>query len=752
MKPPASNPSLEVRDAPANAVEPRPTGDDAGLLSVSLRMAWRWKWLLAAGCLLGLGAGYYRTLNQHPVYSSSADLLVIRKRPNALPVPNMEPGAYEDSDDFLDTHLELLKSPLILERAGKRLQGQHLATFAGESNPVNFLRGAFKVSRNRPGKETVNTTSRILSLSINGPVAEDCPVILQAIIDAYRGYLEDTYQNSSGTTVKLIQEAREVLDKELAQKTAAYRVFRENTPPQVKGKDNAGVLQETQGSAQAHRAALRVRCAEIRGKLEAVEQARREGRSASEIAGLIAPNPERPNSITTLQDQLYPLLVRESQLETQFGPDHPELAAVRKRIALTRDLYAHRPEELGGSSEAESRNRIEAYVRSQKHELAVLEAEEKALTQLIEEQRGEARSLTTWEVQDELLRADLTRTQQLYDSIVKRLQEVNLVKDLGGFEAVVIVPPGLSETPAPGKARELGTMSFFGLACALGLAFGLEFRNKRFRSPEDVSGHLNAPVMGHLPLASSRPAARRKGAQADAPLDAMLHCYHNPRSVDAECYRALRTALFSRMRRETDRVLQVTSPAEGDGKSTLAANLAVSIAQAGLRTLLLDADFRKPRLNRLLGVSRKIGLTSVLREESELDRAIQETCVPGLFLLPSGPTVANPADLLMTPRFGEVLQRARKGYDFVVIDSPPVLAVADPCIVAQQADAVLLVVHVTRTERPQAERAREILDSAGAYVLGVAVNAVQRTLSYGSYYRHGEVREYDRVYAVEEAE
>jgi capsular exopolysaccharide synthesis family protein len=188
----------------------------------------------------------------------------------------------------------------------------------------------------------------------------------------------------------------------------------------------------------------------------------------------------------------------------------------------------------------------------------------------------------------------------------------------------------------------------------------------------------------------------------------------------------VRTSLYFSVNGAKHKVVQVTSPNMGDGKTTLATNLAVSIAQSGQRVVLVDADFRRPRVHKVFGVSATTGLASVIAGDADLTDAIRPSGIDNLFLLPCGPIPGNPAELLTQPRFQELLEVLRDRFDFVLIDTPPLLLVTDPCVVAPRVDGVILTVRVARHGRPQAERANEILATLGVTLLGVVVNGVGR--------------------------
>ena len=206
------------------------------------------------------------------------------------------------------------------------------------------------------------------------------------------------------------------------------------------------------------------------------------------------------------------------------------------------------------------------------------------------------------------------------------------------------------------------------------------------------------------------------------------------------------------------KVIQVTSPNKGDGKSLMIANLAVSIAQSGKRVILIDADCRRPRQHKIFGVTADAGLAAVIADRVEPKDVIQATAVEGLSLLPCGPVPPNPAELLTSPRFKEFLDAIREEYDFVLVDTPPLLAVTDPCVVAPRVDGIFLVIRLSRQGRPNAERARAILSALAVNVLGVVVNGVTRQAGGGIYtaeqyeYAYTETYEQDGYYAEKDDE
>jgi capsular exopolysaccharide synthesis family protein len=313
----------------------------------------------------------------------------------------------------------------------------------------------------------------------------------------------------------------------------------------------------------------------------------------------------------------------------------------------------------------------------------------------------------------------------------------------GGYEAEIIAPPGPGLKVAPRPLLVFTAAILLGLLAGFGLATMAELSDQSFRTPEEIRRRLGMPVVGHVPYFEPDERAVQP-ADGSPALDPILCTVHHPKSREAEGYRGVRTALLFNAREGKNKVIQVTSPDTGDGKSTLASNLAISLAQAEKRVILIDADFRRPRQHKLFGVSAERGLASVINGEAELCEVIQETAVEGLFVLPCGPIPPNPAELLTLTRFQELLALIRDQYDFVVIDTPPLLAVTDPCVVVPHVDAVILTVRISKNARPHATRARDILTTLGAKVLGVVVNGVGRDIKGYGYdsYRYGYAYKY----------
>jgi capsular exopolysaccharide synthesis family protein len=718
-----------------NDTQPTPTS------SVNpLQVFWRHRSLVLLGGVAGLILGALAYTQRPPVYLSSAQVLVVKKRSDALPMAGGDPrlSFYED---YVSTHLVLIRSPLVIQKAVKKRNLAALPCFESQDPAGALLAG---LSAGRDLAKDGSAPNNIINLGFRGRNSADTGTVLAAVIDSYRDFLDETYRNVSENTLELITRARDLLKKDLAEKETKYRQFRRTSPLLWKGADGANIHLNRIREFQTKQTSLLARSGEIRERLSAIDRAKKGGSSQSVLLALASRPLEKAvkeqDLERQLEAQLFPLLLKEKALLQDYGADHPDVLRVREQIAMTRDYFKRldrvNQKPYSGSAGAA---RLTAMIDALRQEQALVETASAALAALMKEEENEARKLESYEIQDEAFRTDIARTTKVLDQTLKRLEEINLVRDFGGYEARVISEPGPGGKVSPIAWQFLFAGAFLGLLVGAGVAYLLEKSDRSFRTPEEIRKRLGLPIVGHIPYLAhaERPVSVPGLDGVPVELDPALLVVHRPSSVEAEAYRSVRTALYFNTHGERHKVVQVTSPNMSDGKSTLVANLAVAIAQSGRTVILVDADLRRPRLHRVFGLSARKGLAQVIEGTTELAEAVRPSVVPNLSVLPCGTRPSNPAELLTLPRFADLLEELRDAYDFVLLDTPPLLAVSDPCIVAPRVDGVLLTLRVSRNGRPAAERGRDLLAALRVQVFGVVVNGVGKQGAMAGYgYEH----------------
>jgi polysaccharide biosynthesis transport protein len=352
------------------------------------------------------------------------------------------------------------------------------------------------------------------------------------------------------------------------------------------------------------------------------------------------------------------------------------------------------------------------------------------LERQLEEDEDEFRNLSRVKLQyDEQTayierdKAEADRHNVLYEKLLSRSNE--------SFDPVTVAER--ADQPfapfKPDKRLNMILASIFGLLGGLGIAFFLEYMDDTVKTKEELQRITEAPLLGVIPHISAR---RTEVAKKD------LFAYNQPKSTISEAFRGVRTAISYSAKGKESRVFLVTSSGPKEGKTTIVINIATVMAYSGTRTLLIDADLRKPRIHKSFDLNNSRGLTNLIIGDGVAEDLIQSTGHDRLDVLSSGPIPPNPSELLGTPRMVEILEELGTKYDRILIDTPPIGAVTDAAVVGQIVDAVLLVVHAGKTRRKLIERGLEQLAQINVPITGVILNNLKigQKRYYPGYYHY----------------
>lgn len=702
--------------------------DDASKLAMIL---WNRKGLVLLGMAAGVIVAFLYQLRLAPVYQVSAQVMVLRKK--------VDPGVDVRTaavDDYVATQLAVIKGDQVLREAAILLQEevpaqpaesvvddprtpgaqQSLATM-DPARVVDFLKAGIDVA-----KDAQSASSNIVKVSFRSESPRDCSLALRSIIRGYKAFLDKMYNLANDAYMTRLDRTISTARRDAASLRDDLRGVEGKVQESLSGGalGQLATLNETLRAQQAGLDRLRSRREDL------MDQARVAGLMSRADVGVSAVDDPlvRDASLTVLQE--IRLLERKVRVLNRqgLGKDHPdvrdlvdEIRELKSAGAIPSAAGPKRPGVVG--EEATFGSRSDALLSHLNDKINELEGKlEETRTSIadIQPKVDEIRQVEgrKAELARKLEKAD--RDVELHEQI---RQQYMMTKDHGGYDAQEItrIPDAGSPVPTRGTLVLLVGL-FFGGAAGSGLAWLAEKTDRSFKDPAEVSRTLGMPIIGHIPVLALPEVPDESG-----PIDVSLVAHHAPKSQEAEAYRGLRTALYFSTQKGGHQVIQVTSPSAGDGKSTLSANLAVSMAQSGRKVLLLDADMRKPRLHKLIRLdSPGPGLAALIQGETTLAEAAKPTGVINMSMVSCGPRPANPAELLTSPRFKEVIEEARKAYDIVLIDSPPLLAVSDPCVVAPRVDGVILTLRLRKNGRPLAERAGEILADLDAKVLGAVIN------------------------------
>lgn len=428
-------------------------------------------------------------------------------------------------------------------------------------------------------------------------------------------------------------------------------------------------------------------------------------------------------SNTFIQQQkaeLAQLQSQQTQLSEKLGERHPDIIKIRSAIALAQN-------KLQGE--------IGKVVQSVGNEFQSAQAKENSLVGALNQQKGAAQSMNRKAIDYNVLERDVESSKQLYESLLQRTKETGISSELKTSNIRVVDRAERPRVPVtPRKALNLMLGLLGGGLLAFGLAFFFEYIDSRIKTPEELKMHLGLPSLGMIP------ALDAKSWKGKEPL---LNNGVPPNF--AESFRSLRTNVLFSSAEEGSRTLVITSTGPGEGKTTVAANLAIGFAQAGQRVLLVDADMRRPRVHEVFGQEQEPGLSNLMVGNAKASACVRKSGIPGLWTLAAGRIPPNPAELLGSPRFKGFLASLKDHFDWVLVDSPPVMAVTDAAIAANAASGVIFVVGAEMTSRHAAKQAVDQLEQGRARFVGAVLNRVEierNAYYYSQYYR----KEYGAYY------
>ena len=708
-----------------------------------VQIVWRQKWLLAFGLLAGVGLGQMAFLKLGPEFNAIAQILV-SQRAQVQNRDEMGKAWGERAE-----HLSIIKSAMLVDKAIENGKLKELPTLRQSIDPVEDILLCLEVRRTA-GQD--NSFLNVFELKVRNKNKEDARAIANAIILAYRDYLKEFQDEVSSELSQQISKMNDDLSKRIEERQQELVAFRKEAPliwrsapgDRRQAGDVTNVHQERMVELAKERTILLLRKTEINGKISALQAAIDQGQPAEELeslihlliatspagggaagaAGAAVTTPVGATSSEQASLQMLQLVLEEQKLLKDYSDDHPEVKSVRKSMVKVKQFFEARgvvvPELLPRGSQGPKANFAEIYMRVLKQQLQEIEHKDVELRQIYDADSKSVKDIVKYMVEDQARSEELERLKTQWNAIVNNVSQLDMTRDNKGY-TMKLLAPVREEWSLKRYLKIVGSATVFVLGLCVGIVFLREWRDTTVKSAEDVRKLMSGvPVLGTVPQFD----VSRTAFNPEIPLQPSLCYFHRPGSAEAESYRGVRTALFVGLDTSKQKVIQVSSPEPGDGKSTFISNLAIALAQSGKRVLLLDADLRRPTIHRLFSARQEIGTAEVLAGEIQLANALQESVVQNLWLLSAGMSPPNPAETLASERFDQLIATARAEFDFVLVDTPPMLVVSDPCIVASRTDGLLLVVRMNKNSRVALRQTNQLIQQHQIRLLGAVVNGV----------------------------
>ncbi len=722
--------------AEANASE------NAGGLDLALVL--RRKWWVMLGATVGAVLALMQYSRTPPVYEARAQILI----QETVKLKSFDPTSLtnEDTRSTAINHAHVMATPKIVELAVAESQLHQLRSLAASGDPVDAIRDGLRVA-----PLSNDLYSGIYTISYRGSSPDDCQDVIDAMVDTYREFLEQSRRSSLVDVQNAIAAVQKHAETTLKNAREEYKnKTSEIDPLPQEDGEFVNTYSKYLTVIRARRDELMSEKTELEARLKSAESDLASGVNPLVLLNSLQINDEKSSSsvaaveAVSSSEKIKELEVQLAVLKQSYGRNHTKVRTVEKELLGWREqerLEAEKWEQEKGKVETAESGRdksasslLTVHLDAMRSRMRAIEQELRSIKTEEESRVEDEKRLAKQILYIEEYKNKVADAENLYKTYLSEFQSVTSAagEQQEQYRIDTLEKAGKGYKVAPSLTRFLGMGLCLGLMGGLGIAYLIDRADRRLTAPEDVADLLPVPVVGQIPSLEEK-----MKTLADLSLAPELIAAHQPKSPAAEAFRVLRTAIFFGTRGKTYRVIQVTSAMPGDGKSTLIANLSVSIAQSGKRVLLIDADLRKPVQHKRFQVENKIGLMDVIEGSCDADEAIQRTSIENLSVLTSGRLPSNPAELLSSPQFKELLESLREKFQFILVDTPPVLAVSDPCAVAARVDGVLLAVRMGLSSRDEVAEAFNSLQEMDATVMGTVVNGLEERKRYGYGYRYG---------------
>jgi succinoglycan biosynthesis transport protein ExoP len=688
----------------------------------------KYVWLLAALVVMSVAGAVVYTTRQTPIYQATASVQVEPKLPDLLGTGDMFNVAGASAEYYKQQKQVLSSFTLIQKTIDQNDLIPKLLT-DGERKDLSHDDQLDLATRRLQLDLAVKypEADRIFYVSVKSPVPEDAKLISDAHVSTYESYAKGLLQLNSNTASEALQA--EFTEAETKLRAAEQKIYDFQTKNDMIAVTIEAQQSLVQGNILSFTSKLNdARAEEIKLAAKIAEMKKEENEDV--LATPIIMMGDNP-SYETLRTQYFTERIHLIELEKDLGPKNPDYVVQKQKVDL---LY----QALQGE--------VKILVHGTKNLYSAQLTTNAGLGGEVEKYKQEAKKLSPLiAIYTELLR-EKKEFDDKYNILRARLSSMQMT---GSLSSIISNVRSLDKAQLPTKPvspnmrTNVSLAAIMALVVGIGIIFLIVFLDRSIKSISDATQAADAPVLGIIPQLTS---ADLDGKNDDRTRDMYVH--ENPKSSIAECCRSLRTnILFSAADRELKTIV-VCSANQREGKTTSVIYLGTTMAQSGQRTLLIDTDMRRPRLHKSTGVALSPGLSNLLIGDEDYDALIKPTEVANMFVLPCGPTPPNPAELLLTKRFENVLRELSKRFDRIILDSPPIQPVTDAIVLSKRVDGVIMVVRASKTMRDELRRSTKMVRDVGGSIVGVIVNELDARDSgygyggygygrYGGYYSDG---------------
>lgn len=670
-------------------------------------------WVVILTSVSGVVLAYFITKKQTPLYKTSCSIVISSQLPSYLG-STIKSNLVESSEDFwyeqryLATQIEVIRSRNIALLAVRRFENADI--FALLDQPLSGIREPTEEEIQRAA-DIIRTMIQVQSVPdsrlVNVTAVSTNPLLAKKTADAVaEAFIDDNLERRLASTKSAsvwlndqLKGLRKKLDED---EIRLYEFKRKNNILAVSLESRIQNTTSLILSRSSTVEQLDAQVRELRAKIQQVRRMRTQDPTIDPSADFL-----NKTTIASLRQRYHAALEKLKEVQVDVMERHEDV------IRQERILDVVRKQLLQELAMSESALDAEYQLRARNLEEA---------RALLKQAQEEALQLAALEIDYSKLTRERNETAKLYELVLARLKETGLAEELKTNNIRLLDAAQLPMVPfKPILWLNLALGLALGLFLGASFLFLLYYLDNTIKSQEEAEQILNTSLLGFIPLL---PFERDESPNE-------LYIYHHPQSPIAESVRAMRTNILFMSPGHTLRTFSLTSANPLEGKTTLSTYLAISMAMGGERTLLVDADMRRPRLHKIFRLKPRAGLSSLIVKKSTYEESIQTSPIPNLDLLPCGPIPPNPSELLQSSNFREIFEELSRRYDRIIFDSPPVGLVTDPAILGQMVDGIMIVMRYGKTTR-------NLLRNTIKTLSGVKVNILGGIMNYVDSHRWGE--------------
>lgn len=709
-----------------------------------LRIIGKRKGTIATFFLITIITVIIATFTTTPLYLASTKVIIERNTSNSL-TSNYRYTPYDP--EFLETQHQLIKSAVVVEKVVKILNPEKVydAFFSEKKEKTSYINNIKNWAKDQflLFKEIIGIEKLFSSKDINkeippelvpltkaqqleniiksgisvAPVANsrvveigymsDNPAIAMkvanSVAQAYIDELVDMQMEVAGYSIGWMTKKAESQRKSLEESELALHSYKKKYDI-ITIENRLTVLPERLSELSKNLTKSETRRKEL---LAVYNQVKNIAKQDLETIPVIVEN----TSVDSINQKILTAEQKIIELSKKYGPKHPKMITANN--------------ELKGLK-TQKHKTLEVAVQTIKNEYSLAKSNERDLRELLDRTKFQAAMLGERSIQLNILQRKVDTNRYLYDALIKKMKEKGITERSQSVNVWVIEKAQLPDFPAkPRKKRNILLGIILGLFGGIGIAFFLEYLDNTVKTPEDVEERFNIPVISTIDLFKDKDET------------IVQNVLKETSSMIAESFKGLRTSVFLSSADNPPKSLLITSMTPGEGKSSVAICLAATIAQAGKKILLIDADMRRPVQHKNFSCENNAGLSSLLAGMSKEEKSINKDILKNLDLITAGPIPPNPSELLSSLKMKNMLAKFSTSYDMIIIDSPPLASVTDPVILSQNVDGVIIVTWSGKTTHEILGKGLKQLEEVNAPLTGLVLNRFSAKKS-GYYYNYGD--------------